>query len=166
MYFNFALNFNMALSSADNPFKQFGPRSGPTFCPDLIEVKLFDTLEAMTSWSWTIVFYFSLNLYMTLSSADNSFKQFGPRSGPTFCLDLIGVKLFDTLEVMTSWSWTDVFNYALNFYMTLSSADNPFKQFGPRSGPTICPDLIGVKTLRHFRGYDKLKLNWCILTLS
>ena len=48
MYFNFALNFNMTLSSADNAFKQFGPRSGPTFCPDLIEVKL---LEAMTSGS-------------------------------------------------------------------------------------------------------------------
>ena len=43
MYFNFALNFNMKLSSADNPFKQFGPRSGPTFCPDLIGIKLFDT---------------------------------------------------------------------------------------------------------------------------
>ena len=55
MYFNFALNFNMTLSSADNPFKQFEPRSGPTFCPELIGVKLFDTLEVMTSWSWTNV---------------------------------------------------------------------------------------------------------------
>ena len=36
---------------------------------------------------------------MTLSSADNPSKQFGPRSGPTFCADLIGVKLFDALEV-------------------------------------------------------------------
>ena len=35
MYFNFALNLNMTLSSVDNPFKHFGPRSGPTFCPDL-----------------------------------------------------------------------------------------------------------------------------------
>ena len=26
------------------------------------------------------------------------------------------------------------FNFALNLYMTLSSADNPFKQIGPRSG--------------------------------
>ena len=51
MYFNFALNLNMTLSSADNHFKQFGPRSGPTFCPDLIGVKPFDTLEVMTSWS-------------------------------------------------------------------------------------------------------------------
>ena len=55
MYFNFALNLNMLLSSAGNPFKQFGPRSGPTFCPDLIGVKLYDTLEVMTSWSWTDV---------------------------------------------------------------------------------------------------------------
>ena len=27
------------------------------------------------------------------------------------------------------------FNFALNLYMTLSSADNPFKQFGIRSAP-------------------------------
>ena len=47
MYFNFALNLNMTLSSADNPFKQFGPRSGPIFCPDLIGVQTFDTLEVM-----------------------------------------------------------------------------------------------------------------------
>ena len=39
----------MTLSSADNPFKQFGPRSGPTLCPDQIGVKLFDTLEVITS---------------------------------------------------------------------------------------------------------------------
>ena len=53
------------------------------------------------------------------------------------------------------------FNFALNLYMTLSSADNPFKQFGPKSGPTFFPDLIGVQTVRHFRGYDKLDLNQC-----
>ena len=29
MYFNFDLNFNMTLSSADNPFKQFGPKIRP-----------------------------------------------------------------------------------------------------------------------------------------
>ena len=45
MYFNFALNLYKTMSSSDNPFKQFGPRSGPTFCPDLIGVKLFDALE-------------------------------------------------------------------------------------------------------------------------
>ena len=51
------------------------------------------------------------------------------------------------------------FNFALNLNMTLSSADNPFKQFGPRSGLTFCPDLIEVQTVWHFRGYDKLELN-------
>ena len=51
------------------------------------------------------------------------------------------------------------FNNALNFFMTLSSADNHFKQFGPRSGPKFCLDQIGVQTVRNFRGYDKLKLN-------
>ena len=57
------------------------------------------------------------------------------------------------------------FYFALNFYMTLSSADNPFKQFGPKSGLTFCRDLIGVEIVWHFWGYDKLKLNRFILTL-
>ena len=56
-------------------------------------------------------------------------------------------------------------NFALNLNMLLSSADNPFKLFGPWSGPTFCPHLIGVKIIWHFRGYDKLILNQCILTL-
>ena len=49
MYINFALNLYMTLSSVDNPFKQFRSRSGQTFCSELIRVKLFDTLELMTS---------------------------------------------------------------------------------------------------------------------
>ena len=57
------------------------------------------------------------------------------------------------------------FNFGLNLYMTLLYADNPFKQFGPRSGPTFCPDLIRVQTVRRFRGYEKLELNRCFLTL-
>ena len=57
------------------------------------------------------------------------------------------------------------FNFALNLYMTLSSADNPLKQFGPRSGPTFCLDLIEVETVWHFSGYDKLELNWRNFTL-
>ena len=77
-------------------------------------------------------FNFELNLYMTLSSADNPFKQFGPKSGPTFL----------KVEVEPMY-----FNYALNFYMTLSSAYNHFKQYRPRCGPTFCPDLIGVQTV-------------------
>ena len=48
------------------------------------------------------------------------------------------------------------FNFALHLYMTLSSVDNPFKQFGSRSGPTF---FIEVQNVWHFRGYDKLKLN-------
>ena len=105
------------MTSADKCFKQFGPRSGQTFCPNLILVKMFVTLKVMKKL-----------IYLTLSSADNPFKQFGS-------------KLM-------------YFNNALNFFMTLSYADNHFKQFGPRSGSTFCPDLIGVQTVRHFRGYD------------
>ena len=58
------------------------------------------------------------------------------------------------------------FNNGLNFFMTMSSADNHFKQFGPRSGWTFCQDLIGVQTVRHFRGYDELKLNLNMLLSS
>ena len=84
---------------------------------------------------------------MKWSSADNPFKQFGPRSGPAFCPDLIGVKTVCTLEVMTSEVELMYFNFALNLYMTLSSVDNPFEQFGPRAGPSFCPALIGVQTV-------------------
>ena len=107
---------------------------------------------------------FALNLYMTLSSADNPFKQIGPRSGSTFCPGLIRIQTvwhfrgYEKVEPM-------YFNFALNLYMTLSSADNPFKQLEPRSDPKFCPDLIGVQTVWHFRGNDKFKLNRYILTL-
>ena len=57
---------------------------------------------------------------MTLASADDSFKQFGPGSGRTF-------------KVMTCYMY---FNFVLNLYMTFSSANNSFKQFGPRSDQT------------------------------
>ena len=57
------------------------------------------------------------------------------------------------------------FNFDLNFNMRLSFADNHFKQYRPRSGPTFCQDLIGVQTLKHFRGYENMKLNRCILIL-
>ena len=45
--------------------------------------------------------------------------------------------------------------------MTMSSADNPFKQFGPHilSGPDRGPTCLTL------RGYDKLKLNQCFLTM-
>ena len=109
MYFNFALNLYMTLPSADNPFKWLDPDQAQHSVRTWYGFKLFDALEVMTSWSWTNLFQHALNLCMTLSSADYPFKQFGPRSGLTFCTDLIGVKLFDTLEVMTSWSWTNVF---------------------------------------------------------
>ena len=47
----------------------------------------------------------ALNFFMTMSSADNHFKQFGS-------------KLM-------------YFNNALNFFMTMSSADNHFKNLDP-----------------------------------
>ena len=49
MFFNFALHLYMTLSSADNPFKQFGPRSGPFFVQALSRFRMFGTLEVKTS---------------------------------------------------------------------------------------------------------------------
>ena len=42
------------------------------------------------------------------------------------------------------------FNFALNLYMTLSSADNPFKQFGPRSdhGSFLQPCVYRIERSR------------------
>ena len=37
--------------------------------------------------------------FFLVSSADNLYKQFGPRSGPTKCRACSGSKLFDTLVV-------------------------------------------------------------------
>ena len=103
MYFNFELNFNMTVLSADNHSKQFRPRSGSTFCPDLIGVQTVKHFRGYEKLKLNRCFFnFALNFYMTLSSADNPFKKFGSRSGPTICMDLIGVKLYDTSEVMTS----------------------------------------------------------------
>ena len=40
-----------------------------------------------------------LTLYLPVSSIDNLYKQFGPRSGPTKCQARSESKLFDTLMV-------------------------------------------------------------------
>ena len=76
----------MTLSSADNPLQTV-----------LTQIRGYDKLKLKG-------YFFNFGLiYMTLSSADSPFKQFGPRSGSTFCQGLIqGSKLFDILEVMTS----------------------------------------------------------------
>ena len=167
MYFNFGLNFNILLSSADNSFEQFGSRSGQTFCRDLIGVQTVWHFRGYDMLKLNQCIKLALNLYLTLSSADNPFKQFGPRSSPTFCPDLIGVQTvwhFRGYNIQVEVEPIN-FNFALNLNMTLSSANNPFKQFGPRSGPTFCPDVIVVQTVWRFRVYDKLKMNQCILNL-
>ena len=122
MHFNFAFNLNMTMSSADNHFKQLRPRSGLTFCPDLIGVQTVKHFRGYEKLKLNLcIFYFVLNFNLTLSSAYNPFKQFGAR--------------------------LMYFNNALNFSMTFSSADNHFKEFGPRLVPAFCPDLIVVKTI-------------------
>ena len=54
-------------------------------------------------------------------------------------------------------------NFAFNLNITLSSADNPFKQFGPKSGPDILSGQDRDPNCLTLRGYDKLKLNQCII---
>ena len=110
------------MTSANKCFKQFGPRSGPTYCPDLIWVQTVYHFRGYDKLKLNLcIFYFVLNFNLTLSSADKPFKQFG-------------AKLM-------------YFNNALNFSMTFSSADNHFKEFGPRLVPAFCLDLIVVKTI-------------------
>ena len=79
---------------------------------------------------------FALHPYMTLSSVDNTFKQFGSRSGPTFFIEVQNVwhfRGYDKLKLNL------YFNLPLNFHVTLLSAYMHFKQFGLRSGLTFCP---------------------------
>ena len=110
-------------------------------------------------------FNFALNLYMTLSSADNPFKQIGPRSGSTFCPDLIGIQSvwnfrgYDMLKLNRCILTLHLtFTWQCHLLITLSNKLDPDQA-------RHCRDLIGVQTVWHLKGYDKLKLNRCILTL-
>ena len=85
MFFNFVLHLYMTLSSADNPFKQFGPRSGPISCPGLIEVQNVWHFRGYDKLKLNLYFNFPLNFHVTLLSADIHFKQLRLRSGLTFC---------------------------------------------------------------------------------
>ena len=83
------------------------------------------------------------HLLITLSNnldPDQADILSGPDRGPS-CLTLYGLRQVG-VEPM--------FFFALNLYMTfphMTSVDKCFKQFGPRSGLTFCPEMIGVKTV-------------------
>ena len=53
-----------------------------------------------------------LTICLLVSIADNFCKQFGPRSGPTFCWDWSGSKLFDTEGIpknfLKKWFWKNI----------------------------------------------------------
>ena len=85
MFFNFALHLYMTLSSAEYPFKQFRPRSGPISCPGLNEVQNVWNFRGYDKLKLNLYFNFPLDFHVTLLSADIHFKQFGLRSGLTFC---------------------------------------------------------------------------------
>ena len=107
-------------------------------------------------------FNFALNLYMTLSSAENPFKQIGPSSGSTFCRvqTVWHFRGYDKLKL----NWC-ILTLRLTFTWLCHLLITLCKQFGPRSGSTFCQGLIGVQTVWHFKGYDKLKLNQYILIM-
>ena len=107
--------FKKFFQEHDQSVKQFGFKSGPTFCRAWLEFltgckenqqKTLVGKELMAENWW--LFYnikymqmhlFRLTLCLLVSSADNLCKQFGPRSGPTKCRAWSGSKLFDTLTV-------------------------------------------------------------------
>ena len=81
-------------------------------------------LEVMTSWTNVLFLrktftWLCQHMNLLTSVSNNLDPDQSQHSVQTWSRS----KLFDTLDVMTSWSWTNV----LNLYMTLSSADNPFK---------------------------------------
>ena len=87
---------------------KFSPIHTFSFIPILYFQNLkISPIDIVLQPSWHIYIYFvhvfmlyCLNSFLAFSvSADNLCKQFGPRSGPTFCLAWFGFKLFDTLMV-------------------------------------------------------------------
>ena len=83
MFFNFALHLYMTLSSADNPFiYNLDPDQARHF---FIEVQNVWHFRGYDKLKLNLYFNFPLNFHVTLLSAYMHFKQFGLRSGLTFC---------------------------------------------------------------------------------
>ena len=127
----------MTLSSADNPLQTIWTQirldilSRPYRGPDFLTLWRLWQAEVEP-----IYFNNVLNIYMTLSSADNPLQTVWtkirtdilsrPYRGP------------DCLTLKRLWQVEQIyFDFALNLYLTLSSADNLFKIFGPRSSLTF-----------------------------
>ena len=74
--------------TADYICKQFGPRSGPTKCPLLIifanSLDPDQAQQKVLCWLYLQTVWTQIRPNK-MSSADYICKQFGPRSGPTYC---------------------------------------------------------------------------------
>ena len=132
-------------AKSDNLCKQFRPRSGQNvgsdLGPDCLQRFSADdtSRQELTSSSWTEFVLFE----DATTKSDNLCKQFGPRSGQNVgsdlgpdCLQRFSADDTSRQE-LTSSSWTE---FVLSEDATAKS-DNLCKQFGPRSGQNVGPDL-------------------------
>ena len=93
-----ALTPYLLVSSADNLCKQFGPRSGTTKQAQL-PPHLVLTLHILTVKTAQLPPLWAFTLCLLVSSADNLFKQLGPRSGLTKRRAWSASNMFDTQMV-------------------------------------------------------------------
>ena len=143
MYFNFALNLNMSLSSVDNLFKQFGPRSGAAFSRDLKGFQTVWHFRGYDKFELNPIFYccvktlhdFVSRWYQLISISNISDSDQAQHSVWTWSWS----KLFDTLEVTTSWSWTNVFKLWVKPLHDIVICWKPFQVIWIQIRPNILP---------------------------
>ena len=141
-----------------------------TWCEDLIRIQIvchFRTLSVLTTLGQIIVFYLLHYIWFKtchlLITFANSFDQnqvlhsVRAVSGSMTVWHFQGYDKLKLNRYILTLRWTFTWHCQLLIILC--------KQFGPKSGPTFCPGLVGVQTVWHFKGYDKLKLNQYILTL-
>ena len=84
----------------------------------LINANTLASTSFLSEYTWIItkLAYRNLTLCLLESSADNLYKQFGPRSGPIECWSWSGSKMFGTLKVFLkeiffeNWLWKNSAN--------------------------------------------------------
>ena len=108
----------LLVSSVDNLYKQFGPRSGPTICPAWSRSNLFDTQMVFLK-EFLEKVDFEKNQQTTIKSMKN----------------YLSIKLILTVSPT---HLKDLYYLIEHSCLLVSSANNLCKQIGPRSGPTIC----------------------------
>ena len=154
IYFNNAFNIYMTLSSADNSLQTVWTQirldilSRPYRGPDCLTLWRLWQAEVEP-----IYFNNVLNIYMTLSSADNPLQTIWTQ----IRLDILSWP-YQGPDCLTLWRLWQAevepiyFNNALNIYMTLSSADNSLQTVWTQ----IRPDILTSKVHTH----NVLTLHW------